>query len=349
MLSLLYGHQSWPQLATWFPAFLEGTAGALDVAVYHSYNQIVPDPPRILYLNQTPPSGDVVTQKGASPGGTGWQAKAMAGWAKAANVPLWLGEGGPHNGGGGGEFSSTFVSSFGAPCCSQESVARCFVVSSALRLTHAVEWHAEIGYLDTLGTLASLNHSVFARQTLVGGNYELLRCSSGQPTGPEPTAGCDFEPHPDYWVALLWRIHMGATVLSVPRLEPSASTEAADYVRLYAHCATVSTNTTSTGGGPLSIAFANTADSVTFRLTLPKSLWSQRRDEYHLTAANRSQGFSSRRLSLNGGSALTVSDDGIMPPLTPRSQESLLNGVLILEPVSLGYVVFPDAKVRACM
>lgn len=200
---------------------------------------------------------------------------------------------------------------------------------------------AEIGYMDTLGTLASLNHSVFARQTLVGGNYELLRCSSGQPTGPEPTAGCDFEPHPDYWVALLWRIHMGATVLSAPRLEPSSSM-AADYVRLYAHC-------TSPGGGSLSIAFANTADSITFRLTLPKSLWSQRRDEYHLTAANRSQGFSSRRLSLNGGPALTVSDDGILPPLTPRSQGSLPNGVLILEPVSLGYVVFPAAKVRACM
>jgi hypothetical protein len=27
---------SWPQLATWFPAFLKGTEGALDVAVYHS-------------------------------------------------------------------------------------------------------------------------------------------------------------------------------------------------------------------------------------------------------------------------------------------------------------------------
>ena len=26
----------WPQLATWFPAFLEGTRGALDAAVYHS-------------------------------------------------------------------------------------------------------------------------------------------------------------------------------------------------------------------------------------------------------------------------------------------------------------------------
>jgi hypothetical protein len=52
---------------------------------------------------------------------------------------LWLGEFGPHNGGGGGTYASTFVSSL---------------------------W-----YLDALGTLAELNHSVLARQTLVGGNY----------------------------------------------------------------------------------------------------------------------------------------------------------------------------------
>ena len=52
---------------------------------------------------------------------------------------------------------------------------------------------SSFGYFDTLGTLAQLNHSVTAWQTLVGGNYELLRCSSGQAAGPEPTAGCDFE------------------------------------------------------------------------------------------------------------------------------------------------------------
>ena len=30
----------WPQLREWFPAFLRRTRGALDVAVYHSYNQV---------------------------------------------------------------------------------------------------------------------------------------------------------------------------------------------------------------------------------------------------------------------------------------------------------------------
>ena len=316
---------SWPQLATWFPDFLKGTAGALDIAVYHSYNQIQPEPPhRVLFLNETPPSGSVATQKGASAGGTGWQGKAMAGYAKDAGVPVWLGEGGPHNGGGGGEYASTFVSSF--------------------------------GYMDTLGTLAALNHSVFARQTLAGGNYELLRCSSGQTTGPEPGAGCDFEPHPDYWIALFWRRYMGPVVLSSPLLSP-LSAEAAQYVRMYAHCTpppSSSSNVNGGGGGgggngSLTVAWANTADSVTFRMTLPQYLWSQPRQEYQLTAANRSEGFGSRTLSLNNGSALTVGDAGELPPLLPRGQPPLPQGMVVVEPVSVGFVVFPDAKVHACM
>lgn len=45
---------AWPELATWYPAFLEGTRGALDVAVYHSYNQYVPTgDDKVLYCNTT--------------------------------------------------------------------------------------------------------------------------------------------------------------------------------------------------------------------------------------------------------------------------------------------------------
>jgi hypothetical protein len=128
---------AWPELAHWFPAFLRETAGALDVADYHSchlrhihhyrdhqksgsteiylrlamptlmlttlrrYNQIRPTPPRVLYLNTSVPSGNLSRQHGASAGGQGWQAAAMASYAAASNVSeLWLGEGADHNGGG---------------------------------------------------------------------------------------------------------------------------------------------------------------------------------------------------------------------------------------------------------
>lgn len=104
----------WPQLATWFPAFLNRTFDVLDVAVYHSYNQIVPGQ---LYLNLTIPSGNVSTPHGVSVGDTGWQAVAMRDFVTnsssigSSNLPqLWLGEFGPHRGGGGrGNISSTIV------------------------------------------------------------------------------------------------------------------------------------------------------------------------------------------------------------------------------------------------
>ena len=101
----------WPQLQTWFPAFLNGTVGALDAAVYHSYNQVSAGPaPRTLYLNRTARAVvDASEEVGVSAppadtaGDTGWQAEAMRGFVDAVvpGLPLWLGEGGPHNGGGG--------------------------------------------------------------------------------------------------------------------------------------------------------------------------------------------------------------------------------------------------------
>ena len=299
---------SWPQLATWFPAFLSGTAGALDVAVYHSYNQIHADPPRVLYLNETVPSGNASTQHGEGAGGTGWQAKAMAGFAAVAGVPLWLGEFGPHNGGGGGTYASTFVSSF--------------------------------GYLDTLGTLARLGHAATARQTLVGGNYELLRCSSGQAAGPEPGAGCDFEPHPDYWVALLWKRLMSPRVLAAPRLTFFNGSGAA--LRVHAHCTAASAN------GSVTLAFSNMDEDATYSLSIERLLGGdgQARAEYLLTAANETEGMGARRVALNGAPLATQGTD-VVPPLPPRWADAA--DTLSVPPVSIGWVVLPDAKASVCV
>ena len=143
---------------------------------------------------------------------------------------------------------------------------------------------------------------------------------------------------------------MGAKVLSAPAgLQETSGiwpTEATEYVRLRVHC-TPPNDTLTSGTGSITIAFANSADSITFRVRLPKFLESQRRDEYHLTAANRTQGFFSRSLRLNGGPTLVVGDDGVLPPLTPLA--GTLPSELILEPVSLGFVVFPGAMVQACI
>jgi hypothetical protein len=297
--------------------------GALDVAVYHSYNQIHPTPPRILYLNESIPSGSLDKQHGATPGGTGWQGKAMSGFAKeAGGVPLWLGEFGPHNGGGGGEYASTFVSSF--------------------------------GYIDTLGTLARLNHSVLARQTLVGGNYELLRCSSGQDKGPEPGTGCDFEPHPDYWVALMWKRMMGAAVLPAPsitlppvaalRTVPSSSPapSSLESLRMHAHCTAGSTN------GSVTVAFSNMDEAISYTLNLGDSYGAQRRAEYHMTPGD-DEGINTRRLLLNNATVLAVGDKTELPELPGLVVPAGSSGAISVAPVSMGFVVFLDAKAPACM
>ena len=292
---------SWPQLATWYPAFLEGTAGALDTAVYHSYNQYVPQVPRSLYCQETPPAGSPGQQHGASPGGTGWQAKAIGGYGAAAGVPVWLGEGGPHNGGGHGPEANTFVASF--------------------------------TYIDMLGTLGEVGNAVFARQTLVGGNYELLRCSSAQLFDGET---CDFEPRPDYWVGLLWHRLMGSRVMH-PTLTSDGDL---NNLRVYQHCTPGTTN------GSATLSFSNMAEVTVYTLMLPTGLG--RRSEYHLTAANATAGFTDRTVALNGKPLATEATPAVLPALSPVEVQAG-EPVVKIGPVSLGFLVFPDAKLAACM
>jgi len=336
---------SWPRLATWFPEFLQQTFGALEVAVYHSYNQIQDGK---LYLNTTIPSGNLSTQHGASPGDTGWQGVAMNEFVAHANhgsndnnkkLDLWLGEFGPHNRGGGpGIISSTFASSF--------------------------------GYLDTLGALARLNHLVLARQTLVGGKYELLRCSTGG------ARGCDFEPLPDYWVGLLWHRLMGTTVLDKPIINMASIMENGathvkskttttklshdlwkEHVRFHAHCSTpsgASGNEMNTKSGSITLAISNTSPNTTFFLDLSQhtNLLGERRVEYVLGAHPPSAGFQARAVELNG-SVLQVGNNATprLPPLEGRAyhnNQDPIHGRVMLSPITLGFIRFPDATARAC-
>lgn len=134
---------------------------------------------------------------------------------------------------------------------------------------------------DMLGTLSEVGNAVFARQTLVGGNYELLRCSSAQLF---PGETCDFEPRPDYWVALLWRRLMGPQAL-VPTLTAArSSVEGASAspskmpllsnLRVYQHC-TVGSGTGMNGS--VTISFSNMADVTVYSLELPTQLAAGRR------------------------------------------------------------------------
>ena len=341
----------WPRLSQWFPTFLDRVGSDLDVAVYHSYNQIQPYGQRILYLNDTIPSGNLSTQNKNLPGCTGWQGVAMNRFAKKHKKPLWIGEFGPHNGGGGhGTYSSTFASSF--------------------------------TYIDALSSLARLNHKVLARQTLVGGNYELLRCTSGQYSDPkvglneesagQAFSGCDFEPNPDYWVALLWKRLMGQLVLNPPTLTKNNTNDSStdekaffsEQLHLGAHCTIGATN------GSITVSFSNVDPITTYILELDDDHISNygNRTEYILHAYNVShdteefkrnshdrdsgyadKAFGSRILELNGnGVPLSVGYNSTKLPLLV-GQNVAASDNIVIPPVTLGFLVYHDALAKACM
>jgi hypothetical protein len=320
---------AWPTLATWFPAFLESTKDILDVAVYHSYNQI--EYPDKFYLNKTVPSGDISTKNGTCSGDTGWQAVAMKGFVDDMNrrtdhrspLLLWLGEMGPHNGGGGpGDISSSFASSF--------------------------------GYIDTLGTLARLNHKVLARQTLVGGKYELLRCSTGF------DGVCDFEPHPDYYVAFLWSNLMGTTVLNAPGNDYLNYMNEGDWMQdlmFHVHCSAAHPDNPERDGS-ITVAFSNKSPDTSF--VVPTFVNGSRRVEYILQAHVSNEGhhervlepshderFDSKEVSLNGN-RLQMGDTSRLPWLRGKQVSNDSTNPWMIAPASLGFVEFPNAGIIAC-
>lgn len=79
-------------------------------------------------------------------------------------------------------------------------------------------WASTLWWLDQLGLLATMKHSVQCRQTLSGADYGLIDDATLEPT-------------PDYWASVLWRRLMGTSVFAVE------SPGAPPTLRLYAHSA----------------------------------------------------------------------------------------------------------------
>ena len=73
--------------------------------------------------------------------------------------------------------------------------------------------------------------------------------------------GCDFEPHPDYYIALLWRRLMGSIVLPAPELSVAAN-EDTSALRVHAHC------TQGVANGSVTVTFSNLNDEGSFELRL---------------------------------------------------------------------------------
>ena len=168
-------------------------------------------------------------------------------------------------------------------------------------------------WLTQLGAL-SATHAVQCRQTLVGGYYELIDRGVMQP-------------NLDYWAALLWKRVMG-------RRRLTASNTAWGPVLSYVHCAV---------GGGVAVEYVNFNPTQAYvtQVSIDGVLPPPPRLEYMLTPVDGN--YSARNILLNG-SPLTF-EGGVLSPTPPR----VGSGDLVLAPKSLGFVVYPNAQLEACL
>ena len=114
----------------------------------------------------------------------------LEGVASKHGVPLWLSEGALHSN------------------------------SGVVGLTNT--WTSTLWYAHTLGQLAQSGVELFSRQTLLGGNYEIVDKATGLP-------------NPDYWMALAWHDFVGHDVFNTT-LEGCTGL-CASALRVHAHSA----------------------------------------------------------------------------------------------------------------
>ncbi|XP_060590905.1 heparanase-like [Ruditapes philippinarum] len=155
-------------------------------------------------------------------------------------------------------------------------------------------------WLDKLGMSARDGINALIRQTFYGGNYSLLDHET-----------CD--PHPDYWLTLLYKLLVGNKVLRV------TSPDSRGKIRAYAHC-------TQTTKSPKDFAKKHTGGMFKFSLPGGNSILS-------------------KHVKLNG-EKLQMVDDKTLPnllrPVKTTSQVSI-------PAMSYSFIVLPDAQLPVCM
>ncbi|XP_021757095.1 heparanase-like protein 1 [Chenopodium quinoa] len=183
-------------------------------------------------------------------------------------------------------------------------------------------------YLDQLGMTASLNHKVFCRQTLIGGNYGLLDTNT-------------FIPNPDFYGALLWHRLMGSTVLATTHT-------GSPYLRTYSHCSKTKPGVT--------LLLINMSNSTTFNIDLvndhnlfpePRMTntkpWLQEREEYHITPKDGN--IQSNQILLNG-ELLSLTQTSDIPEMKPVFVTTF--SPIKIAPHSYVFVTIRNLQVPAC-
>jgi hypothetical protein len=165
----------------------------------------------------------------------------------------------------------------------------------------AAQYLDVIRYVDQLGRLANGDGDVVFHNTLAGSDYGLLDEDG-------------FEPHPNYWAAVLWNRLVGEAVLDV------APVDAVDGLSVHAHC------TAEDGGAGVTFVAVNASGTDERSVGTASGT----AEVYLLTSDDLAAG----SVSLNGAT-LTAAPDGTLPPLDPQ----VVHGPVVLPPASVAFIV----------
>ena len=201
-------------------------------------------------------------------------------------------------------------------------------------------WYANI--LGQLSKTRHMTHSVFCRQALVGGWYDILSHSN------------DFEPNPDFWLAVLWKRLMGTKSLFSERI--GCCEDGSFRLLLHAFCARHGEGSkTDVAEGDVAIVLVNIADDTSYEVMLDETsdVWDAESRMEFLIEADRdelsgaSSSLSSRRVTINGQPML-LGSNGEVPEILPFEKHDPDSG-MILPPYSIMFAVLRGAKASLCV
>jgi heparanase 1 len=167
-------------------------------------------------------------------------------------------------------------------------------------------------WLDELGQIAVRGQPLVIRQALSGGSYNLIDDAT-------------LEPAPDYYASVLWKRHMGSTVLA-------ASLDAApETLRAYAHCDVQA-------GGAVALVVINfDADNPASVAFLDGNL------DFEAMVVT-AEDVLATSISLNGEPFAALPEGQVPTPVVEPQR-----GALELPPLSYAFVRVPEAGAAACL
>ena len=209
-------------------------------------------------------------------------------------------------------------------------------------------FHGSMWFANILGALTKtkpLPHSVYCRQSLLGGYYELISHET-------------LIPNPDYWVAYLWKSLVGQNAIG-PIVSPQRNDSVklssyqtfgcckqpgADAVLIHSFCAE-----STTSNGDVVFIVINTSESKAMYLNV--SMTERNRTEYILTP-NKAEGMKSRQVFLNG-QQLSLHENGpigyALPDIRALGVTRSRGEQFHIPPISIAFLVVHETELKQCM